>query len=97
SCSDSTNHFVCQCPVGYSGAQCQTEINECASVPCGSGGSCSDLVGGFTCQPAMPEHRDLLGRRRQFFLPLCCWIQRHLVSNRDRRVQQWAVRKRRRL
>lgn len=27
-------------PAGYSGAQCETDINECSSNPCQSGGEC---------------------------------------------------------
>jgi len=26
-----------------------TDINECASNPCQSGGTCNDLVNGYTC------------------------------------------------
>ena len=29
---------------------CVSDINECASNPCNNGGSCSDLVNGYTCE-----------------------------------------------
>ena len=41
--------MTCTCATGYSGAQCQTNINECASAPCQNGGTCTDLINGFTC------------------------------------------------
>jgi hypothetical protein len=44
SCSDGT----CACTAGYEGSNCESEINECASNPCGTG-SCVDLVNGYVC------------------------------------------------
>lgn len=42
--------FTCTCPPGYSGATCQTDINECASAPCGNGGSCYiQALNGYVC------------------------------------------------
>jgi len=40
---------LCNCPPGYSGASCQTQIDECASAPCQNGATCSDLVNGYSC------------------------------------------------
>lgn len=34
----------------YSGAKCESDINECDSAPCQNGGVCRDRVGGFQCQ-----------------------------------------------
>jgi alpha-tubulin suppressor-like RCC1 family protein len=39
----------CVCNAGFSGSLCQTNINECDSNPCFNGGSCNDLVNGFSC------------------------------------------------
>lgn len=34
---------------GYTGPNCEIEINECQSHPCQNGGSCIDLVGHYIC------------------------------------------------
>ncbi len=48
-CVDAVNGFRCGCVAGYSGLQCQTEINECSSQPCLFGGTCVDALNGFSC------------------------------------------------
>ena len=58
-CADSTTSgsvavaaYVCSCEAGYEGDQCETDINECASSPCGLGGICSDSSNtSFTVAP----------------------------------------------
>ncbi|NWX81336.1 SNED1 protein, partial [Alca torda] len=40
---------TCLCQPGYTGADCQTEVNECESSPCLNGGHCVDLVDNYTC------------------------------------------------
>jgi surface protein len=42
-------HDECVCVAGYTGAQCETNINECNSSPCRNGGTCTDNVNGFSC------------------------------------------------
>ena len=39
----------CDCATGYSGDSCETNIDECAPVPCKNGGTCHDGVNSFTC------------------------------------------------
>uniref|UniRef100_A0AAY5EW03 FAT atypical cadherin 4 n=1 Tax=Electrophorus electricus TaxID=8005 RepID=A0AAY5EW03_ELEEL len=41
--------YVCNCRPGYAGNLCETDINECFPSPCHNGGTCHNLVGGFTC------------------------------------------------
>lgn len=39
----------CSCTPGYTGTYCQTEINECASVPCQNGGTCHPFLNYYNC------------------------------------------------
>ena len=34
---------------GYTGARCDVNINDCESQPCYFGGTCTDLVNGYSC------------------------------------------------
>ena len=39
----------CVCPLGYIGANCGQNIDECAAMPCQNGGRCQDGVNAYTC------------------------------------------------
>jgi hypothetical protein len=48
-CTDGVNSYTCTCQPGYTGTNCQTNINECSPNPCQNGGSCTDGVNSYTC------------------------------------------------
>ena len=37
---DLVNDYGCHCPAGYTGKNCQIDIDECESMPCFNGGTC---------------------------------------------------------
>lgn len=53
SCSDLVNSFRCNCVPGFTGALCQTNVDDCLTKPCANGGQCHDLINDFkcTCKP----------------------------------------------
>ncbi len=48
-CVDQENAYFCPCVAGYTGVNCQTNINECSSQPCVNGGTCVDGVDRYDC------------------------------------------------
>ena len=48
-CADygSSIQYDCDCRPGYTGLQCETDINFCTSNPCRNGGVCVDMETGF--------------------------------------------------
>jgi len=49
-CVDGLGTYLCQCPAGYTGSSCETEIDECALAPCVNGATCQDYVNSFVCE-----------------------------------------------
>ncbi|KAL4239882.1 Calcium ion binding [Mactra antiquata] len=47
-CINELGGYRCICPNGYSGKNCQTNVNECANNPCVNG-ECIDDIGFYTC------------------------------------------------
>ncbi|XP_071960078.1 cadherin EGF LAG seven-pass G-type receptor 1-like [Antedon mediterranea] len=41
--------YRCDCPLGFTGNYCKTEINFCYSNPCGNSGDCVQRESGYTC------------------------------------------------
>ncbi|XP_075893635.1 protein jagged-2b isoform X2 [Nelusetta ayraudi] len=42
-------NFSCACDPGFSGVYCHENINDCASDPCGNGGTCIDGLNSYQC------------------------------------------------
>ena len=42
--------FRCQCPIGFSGTNCQTNDNDCTPTSCLNHGICIDGINNYTCQ-----------------------------------------------
>lgn len=39
---DGDNMYHCECTVGFTGHQCETNIDDCSGVTCQNGGTCRD-------------------------------------------------------
>lgn len=51
-CVDLVNSYLCECPEGFSGPNCEVSSGIsalCQSFPCQNGGTCQDTVDGYTC------------------------------------------------
>lgn len=49
--------YTCSCRPGYTGANCELEVDECAPSPCRNGGSCT--VSWAHCAATLAENRTL--------------------------------------
>ena len=43
------DEYECECFAGYTGAHCESDINECQSGPCMNQGICVDTLNAYTC------------------------------------------------
>ncbi|XP_078697540.1 uncharacterized protein LOC144925427 [Branchiostoma floridae x Branchiostoma belcheri] len=48
-CTDGVANYTCSCENGWTGDNCDQEIDDCASDPCQLGGTCLDQMGGYSC------------------------------------------------
>jgi hypothetical protein len=50
SCADTSGGgYTCTCAAGYSGTNCEVNIDDCAAAPCQNGGTCVDGVNAYSC------------------------------------------------
>lgn len=48
-CSDLADGFECACLPGFTGKNCEINVDECASVQCQNDGRCLDLINDYAC------------------------------------------------
>lgn len=48
-CVPQGHRSMCFCPAGFTGAFCETDVDECLSQPCYNGGVCLDEPQGYSC------------------------------------------------
>ena len=49
SCQDLENDYRCLCPAGFTGKNCQINVDDCQSNPCMNNGVCMDKVSSYQC------------------------------------------------
>ena len=48
-CVKDTPGYSCSCAAGYTGKNCQINVNECEQNPCQNEATCNDLVNTYNC------------------------------------------------
>lgn len=57
-CTDHLNGYMCSCSTGYTGEQCETNIDDCVNHPCLHGGTCIDGINSYSCHCSLPYDGD---------------------------------------
>ncbi|XP_020669944.3 neurocan core protein isoform X1 [Pogona vitticeps] len=61
-CESSGNISTCNCPRGFTGENCEIDIDDCLSGPCQNGGTCIDEINAFICL-CLPSYGGTLCER----------------------------------
>ena len=48
-CEDQINGYECECRAGFTGVNCEININECEPLPCRNNATCLDLDNRYEC------------------------------------------------
>lgn len=48
-CQANGGGYTCACAPGFTGTNCEIDIDECQSSPCQNGGLCNDQIDGYSC------------------------------------------------
>lgn len=70
-CVDTGNTHFCRCQAGYTGSYCEEQVDECSPNPCQNGATCTDYLGGYSCEVSAAGDGDVQGEKHQL-LPFCC-------------------------
>ena len=57
-CADLTIGYLCHCPPGTIGKNCETDVNECLNNPCLNNGVCEDQLNHYQCVCASGFYGD---------------------------------------
>ena len=49
-CTDLKEDYRCDCSPGFTGKNCDININECLNNPCQNNGTCVDKINDYECQ-----------------------------------------------
>ncbi|HNN92737.1 MAG TPA: right-handed parallel beta-helix repeat-containing protein [Pseudomonadota bacterium] len=74
---------TCECPAGFSGALCETNINDCPADACENDGTCVDGVGSYSC--ACPA--GTAGERCEIDLDLRLTVPRRMPNDKSLTVR----------
>ncbi|XP_060077180.1 sushi, von Willebrand factor type A, EGF and pentraxin domain-containing protein 1-like [Ylistrum balloti] len=58
-CTDEYHRYQCQCDVGYTGSDCDVDIDDCDANSCQNNATCQDSVNNYTCQ-CLPNFTGVL-------------------------------------
>ena len=64
-CTSYGETYRCSCSPGFTGRDCQTNIDDCASKPCKNNGTCQDQIQSYHCDcPPSTGYTGQLNSRR---------------------------------